>query len=143
MSDIEEIVAAARKVCAPEPVDLDGSEVCIVPVADIIALYEAVEGAPGSDEPSRSGWQPIETAPKDGTRIWVYGNGVHDVASWSDGKDHEPDELGIADDGWDAGWVSYHGWFFPGASFGPEEHQRDGTQPTHWMPLPPTPEGEA
>ncbi len=56
MSDIEEIVAAARKVCAPEPVDLDGSEVCIVPVADIIALYEAVEGAPGRDDDITEDW---------------------------------------------------------------------------------------
>jgi hypothetical protein len=55
-------------------------------------------------------WQPIETAPRDGTEILVWGGG-HDVASvwWQDGDE----------DVWFNGDVIVH--------------------PTHWMPLPKPP----
>lgn len=89
-----------------------------------------------------SEWQPIETAPKDGTPILGYGpmpginaedHGWHQVretnwkcypvgspgyAKWQKGEG----PLGI---GWD--WYeSVHNW-------------SHSWQPTHWMPLPPPP----
>ena len=64
------------------------------------------------------GWQPIETAPKDGTWILVYTpeneefKGGHSVATWA-----------------------MNTWIYDGMC--PEEWP-----PTHWMPLPQPPQGE-
>lgn len=77
-----------------------------------------------------SEWQPIETAPKDGTRVLVYG-----TYQWEDYLDRQ--QTGavtayyIAADFWDdedIGWVLI--------STNP---YRDRAQPTHWMPLPEPP----
>lgn len=59
------------------------------------------------------GWQPIETAPKDGT--WIIGATPHGVT---------PLRWGVSwdDQHWANGCVVY--------------------QPTHWMPLPAAPTGE-
>lgn len=61
-------------------------------------------------------WQPIETAPKDGTPILIYDPPFNDflsyeiyVCSWDDYK---------------AAWIEYSGECY--AQY----------QPTHWMPLP-------
>lgn len=77
-------------------------------------------------------WQPIETAPKDGDWVLVYGNvwageisgivkndfGEISIARYSDGKSDFPGEW------WhDAGGDAYACW----------------CQPTHWMPLPEAP----
>ena len=57
-------------------------------------------------------WQPIETAPMDGTNVLVTdGEGV-DIG-WHD-------EFDAADDPW-CGWIKH---------------------PTHWMPMPEPPKGE-
>lgn len=60
-------------------------------------------------------WQPIETAPKDGTPVWCY---------WP----REDECQGV-------------GWFVPNVTepywSDPADSQWDN--PTHWMPLPPTP----
>jgi hypothetical protein len=62
-----------------------------------------------------SEWQPIETAPKDGTELLLYGpfvptGGTYmDIGRWTD----------YADGFWD--WSA------------------DDSQPTHWMPLPSPP----
>jgi hypothetical protein len=62
-------------------------------------------------------WQPIETAPKDGTQILlaVYFSG----AGW-----------GIAAGGWEQKRSHWWSWMFNGG---------DDAQPTHWMPLPDPP----
>jgi hypothetical protein len=59
-----------------------------------------------------SEWQPIETAPKDGTAVIVYcpAKGVHVGNRRSDR----------------VGWYSVRGAYL--------------CKPTHWMPLPPPPE---
>lgn len=63
-----------------------------------------------------TGWQPIETAPKDGTQIIIA------VA----GDEYEP--------GW-AWWSALRrAWFIPNTSIAYQ------MEPTHWMPLPPPPE---
>lgn len=74
-----------------------------------------------------SEWQPIETAPKDGTRVlayWpdCYGNGsACAVESW-----FGPWGKGNADQTWQS----------------PFEWADGHNDPTHWMPLPPPPARE-
>ncbi len=59
----------------------------------------------------REPWQPIETAPKDGTRILICDRGIVEIAEWND----------------------YYAWsLFYGES--------STTTPTHWQPLPAPPE---
>lgn len=91
-----------------------------------------------------SAWQPIETAPKDGTEVLLYapatvfdGKPVAEritYGAWS-----EPSQVsriqykeGFAPeqvfDEWEPYWASWDGGFT-------ETHA-----PTHWMPLPPAPE---
>jgi hypothetical protein len=70
-----------------------------------------------------SEWQPIETAPKDGTAIlvcsaWTMPDGLYRVG-W------------IADGFFDGGH-----WLFGWLDLDPEEY----SPPTHWMPLPAPPE---
>ena len=60
------------------------------------------------------GWEPIETAPRDGAKVLVWGATIGDqIASAKDAPRHEPHE-------WPCGWD------FP-------------TGATHWMPLPAPP----
>jgi hypothetical protein len=61
-------------------------------------------------------WQPIETAPKDGSNVLVIeaGNSVPVVAYW--------------DNDMDGGWWGY--W---------QTEQLNPHKPTHWMPLPAPP----
>ena len=68
-------------------------------------------------------WQPIETAPKDGTWVLVCGNG------------------------WDVMMASYSydGRIGRGYFWGPTEwddYELAEQQPTHWMPLPEPPENK-
>lgn len=72
-------------------------------------------------------WRPIETAPKDGTRILLAGGGLQqiNVGGWCE-------RVGA----WDC---EAEGMFEDGPSWGGGEE--DG--PTHWMPLPAPPTGEA
>jgi hypothetical protein len=64
-------------------------------------------------------WQPISTAPKDGTRLLVSEGGEVQVVAWR-ATPYGRQNWG-ADDGES---VFVAGWF----------------SPTHWMPLPPPPE---
>ncbi len=69
-----------------------------------------------------SEWQPIETAPKDGTLIICAGEGWVEVCSWRETKYHG------------AGWLDGHD----------ERRTEDyASRPmsgiTHWMPLPSPP----
>lgn len=80
-------------------------------------------------------WQPIETAPKDGTDILVYceraGLGFVHIAFWSDGEEYE--YQGFASQADVAGWWSY-------VENSVCQHKLYGSSaPTHWMPFhPPT-----
>lgn len=66
-----------------------------------------------------SEWQPIETAPKDGTRVLLHKDGHQVVAAWSNTWS---DMLRSSTDDW---------WIGQSLPF------RD---PTHWMMLPEPPE---
>jgi Protein of unknown function (DUF551) len=71
-----------------------------------------------------SEWQPIETAPKDGTRILIFDQNIY-IASWSD-------EVQFGQFEFRPGWQIFDvdgDQFYSVAS----EH------PTHWMSLPAPP----
>ena len=79
-------------------------------------------------------WQPIDTAPKDGTPILVYA----DCSGWEEyGKSRVV-----------AYWTR-HCWAAYGPAFGEPLRSKDGMtpqriadcNPTHWMPLPTPPQG--
>lgn len=71
-----------------------------------------------------SEWQPIETAPKDGTRILVAGNGRVDIAHW----EKDVSEVLVAaypNPYWQE--CDNSSWFLLGEKW---------FEPTHWMALP-------
>ena len=70
-------------------------------------------------------WQPIETAPKDGTVILLF------VAPWVVAGYFDLDEDVYP-------WV----WMDLDASGSLNGSRDDGTRPAHWMPLPEPPEAE-
>lgn len=67
-------------------------------------------------------WQPIETAPKDGTFILITGGRV-DVYEWYNGKEPESVMATWTLDGWH--FASWDGAF-----------RSEYLRPTHWMPQP-------
>lgn len=89
---------------------------------------------PDRDSAAKPAWEPISTAPKDGTHVLLYspeavmqtGFWHADGDSWVDegsrlgGKAHHLEIAGV--------WVSGGGWFQP-------------NEVTHWMPLPEAPDG--
>lgn len=79
-------------------------------------LWEEVARLRAERETPR--WQPIESAPKDGTAFLVHGG----IARWH-----------VGDDGAGA-WFSITGYEYPGRLI--------MWPVTHWMPLPAPPEGE-
>lgn len=76
-------------------------------------------------------WKPIETAPKDGTRILLYGNKLTFCGRWFDKEEIEewenPEDL-------DEGWYEenlFHQCY---------ETYCFKVDPTYWQPLPEPPE---
>lgn len=75
-------------------------------------------------------WQPIETAPKDGSHILLYSpQDVHSafVGFWKDGHKFGRYWMAAGPEGEACDCAG--GWQYT-------------RQPTHWMPLPAAPEGE-
>lgn len=107
----------------------------------IAALHNASPAL--ADMAERSQWRPIESAPRDGTRVLLGrpdddgGGGVSVCGYWldelADGVDYMGNDGGFTD-------VDYQ-VFQPGRSFGMEAYKHAGSQPTHWMPLPAPPRG--
>lgn len=79
-------------------------------------------------------WQPIETAPKDGTHIlvWTHASVTTYVVCWADAAKGIRKYL-TAESGAERGWhLAWDGTLFD------REHE-----PTHWMPLPAAPSAQA
>ncbi len=66
-------------------------------------------------------WQPISTAPKDGTHIFLY-----------EPYDHPCVAFYVTSPEWS-------GWMFADELLA--DVKPEGPEPTHWMPLPPPPKG--
>ena len=142
MSESPRDMLSRLKLIASSDRDCDLSVADIKALKWIIAEYEKVGCAEGSSqEPAADsraqrnnpdlsvrqssprsqpvtateGWQPIETAPKDGTRIRVLRNGVEEEAHWDVMTDTEGEALG--------------GWWWTSRRIRDREHQ-----PTHWKP---------
>jgi hypothetical protein len=76
-----------------------------------------------------SEWQPIETAPKDGTEVLLAVGGIVDTGNWQAESPVGLESGVIVDPVLPEGWYGLRGlcpW--------------DGVQPTHWMPLPEPPQ---
>jgi hypothetical protein len=78
------------------------------------------------------GWQPIETAPKDGTPVLIA------RVEYTEGKSPEVAEVDVGAYLYDAGMNTPDGyepayWYWASDNGSIEE-------PTHWMPLPPAPQ---
>ena len=76
-------------------------------------------------------WQPIETAPKDGTRILAFMEGGIIETWWDDMSYGNPDREGMGE--WDCVRLSSHGCGCCAYT---------NTPPTRWMPLPAAPQDE-
>ncbi|WP_422028077.1 DUF551 domain-containing protein [Roseovarius sp.] len=86
-----------------------------------------------------SGWQPIETAPKDGTPIVIGRRGwdCYPVAQYMEYPGN-PVLDGSEQDAWMYGW----GHDCMGFTYGHEDYWLgwdEDPMPTHWMPLPEPP----
>lgn len=100
-----------------------------------------------------SDWQPIETAPKDGTEILLTGNVEFDAGDY---PDHIAEEIRVSRPvviGHYARGSGYRSWVDVEATddrrvqtrakYTYEKWEPDWLEPTHWMPLPSPPEQAA
>ena len=78
------------------------------------------------------GWQPIETAPKDGTWVLLTGGTVD--GSW-DGDTAPMVVVGQYLPPWGSEAIWHFAWYDNG-------YYGEYSNPTHWMPLPEPPKGE-
>lgn len=105
-------------------------------------MSENNSAAPASPLPEGGGWQDIITAPKDGTEILIYRDGWQEAprAKWGDhdGEDDQGKSIVFG------GWFMASEWFTYGCEDGFLGWDDDANvMPTHWMPLPAAPTGDA
>lgn len=74
-----------------------------------------------------SDWMPIDTAPKDGTTILIFGAYSSDWDDYSESK-----KIGIMCAAWKYDESIHEGYWTPM----PENRYVSDVQPIHWMPLP-------
>lgn len=79
-----------------------------------------------------SEWQPIETAPKDGTRIILAQNGGVEVGSWHAEDSGYYETISSTASERKQRWVQTSDGYWTGLD--------EIYDPTHWMPLPSPPD---
>ena len=86
-------------------------------------------------------WQPIETAPKDGTRILGYTEyGVEMVKYCENEIKSDNDSISECQGGWIG--VEQDSTCLPHTKYSWLKEKKEQHQPTHWMPLPAAPKQE-
>lgn len=128
MNEIERVARALAKRNYPSASDADIAEMAEGFTDDATAAIAAMRGEP-------VGWQPIETAPKDGTIIDVWREEFGRETVYWGRRPHECGEMGPhCDSDWhrekQPSWVC--------STFG-EYVGGDHAPFTHWMPLPTPP----
>ena len=78
-------------------------------------------------------WQPIDTAPKDGTAVLITNAGVGMLVRIGC---FVPVQLRKRDEPTDASWWAVNDELI-------DEYSRPGMRPAYWMPLPEAPKSEA
>lgn len=138
MTEIEALLERAAGVTVSED----------APVPPVVRLAEEVralvaerDAALAAHEAAGGGWRPIETAPRDGTKVWVCGGefGEGGVARWkhNDRHAHQGRPFTVHHGGAERDLlVSYFGDVDDWDDW---ESALPESQPTHWRPLPPTP----
>jgi hypothetical protein len=115
-SERDALLAAAGKEAVAEVVG--SQEICWVRVTSNglkpgDKLYTAPAAALENGD-GRDAWQPIETAPKDGTPLMLFARSIHATAS-----------------------IPMFGWFLDGYGWIAQSfHRIDRIVPSHWMPRP-------
>ena len=88
-------------------------------------------------------WQPIDTAPKDGTWILVWGGETDEYGEWDKHEEVFMNRPVVAHWRLPDKWESEEGYWqfanYDGGYFG--DFSKDH-EPTHWHPLPPLPEAQ-
>lgn len=97
-------------------------------ILDLLDERDRLSAALSAAE-KRGEWRPIETAPKDGTDILLFGGRMIAVGYWT-----EECEMGGVDSPREPGWQIYKVDEDP-------YYSRDFNEATHWQPLPPPPAG--
>lgn len=138
IEDVMELVTDAT--CAG--IDYGAAEAGVIARNCLTALHKAEAAVEAKLRELLPVWQPISTAPRDGTMILLGKEGSEDYAAistpgfWQEGWDDSIDDMGC-----DSGFVDVEFQeFSSGRSFGTEKYRRDPVQPTRWMAMPKAPE---
>ena len=110
---------------APKHFTKAGNEVCRETIRKALEMLDKVE----SGTAYYGEWLPIESAPRDGTRILVWVDKRSHLVYWSDNAPFEFFEV-------DKGWVLHD------CEDGHYSKSLEEDEPTHWMPLPTFKESE-
>jgi len=120
-------------------IDANSAYIAAVNPSTVSALLDEIDALRAELQARQ--WQPIESAPRDGTLILLGRGPIEDCDAisvpgyWQEGWDDSIDDMGC-----DSGFVDVHFQEFSGGrSFGAEKYRCASNQPTHWMPLPPAP----
>lgn len=124
MLKVDGAPVAWRWVWKSRPDDIDGW--CYTNTPPLYPNKQIIEPLYTAPQPAMS-WQPIETAPKDGTDILIYSKGNMAVVWWA--REWDGEEIPESEQAW-------YVWDGKDALYGA---RRDLQNPTHWMPLPPAP----
>jgi hypothetical protein len=126
--DHQKLTEEARLVAAGFDMDDDLDRPDIECDCEKCAAYYRTS-PPGAPAP---GWQPIASAPKDGTAVFVYvkGDSLYPTAAQFKSRAYWEKEYG------DPEYMA-EGWYW---SFGyPDDFHEEVIEPSHWMPLPASP----